>query len=207
MYVGTCLSLTPAERVCQRLQAMPVMQQAQRISVFLSMPTAEIDTWSLCRWVLSQGKDLYIPRFSTIADGAHATTKHQFTEMHMLRVMSVDELDHGLTPNKWGIAEPSWTLDNGAPRENALEPTSRGLDVIVMPGLAFDRQGGRLGHGKGYYDKYLLDARARTPGGRTAAIAIALEEQVLDEPVPRDAHDMPYDALITAEALYSVSTL
>ena len=180
------------------------------------MPTGELDTWALSRATLTLGKRLYVPRFSTLSAGARASEDHKFTtDMQMLRVHDVHELDHGLTANKWGIAEPP-LLRAGAAREDgtslsyaALLTGGAGLDLIIVPGMLFDRNGGRLGHGKGYYDRYIRRAhafaqerKARVPyiGTCTAdPVAVALREQISDEPVPTGDTDVPIDALVTAD--------
>lgn len=196
------------------MRQLPAYVQAETVSVYVSMPSGEVDTWALCRAVLQAGKRLYIPRFSTLASGAAADAHHAFTQdMQMLRVHSLDELEHGLTPNKWGIAEPPATYqgqareDGRCTHSSALDPAlgGSGLDAIVLPGMLFDRAGGRLGHGKGYYDRYVARARAfaaehhRAP---PALIALALEEQVRTERVPTDTNDVPVDFLVTPEAAF-----
>lgn len=99
----------------------------------------------------------------------------------------------------FGILEPKDTYASGVPREAELEAESP-LDLVVMPGLGFDRMGGRLGRGGGYYDKLLSQIRARCQerGWRPPLlVALAFDAQVLDSPVPRDPHDMPIDVLVT----------
>ncbi|WFD23739.1 5-formyltetrahydrofolate cyclo-ligase [Malassezia equina] len=112
-----------------------------------ALPRSEIEAHAP-----APGKLLYVPRFSTLGAGADAREAHSFTEMLMLRVYDVHELEQALTVNKWGIAEPALQWLDGTPRENVLD-TPYGLDLILLPGLAFDRQGARLGQGKGYYDR------------------------------------------------------
>ena len=193
----------------EHIKTLACFQHARTVSVYLSMPTAEIDTWELCRHVLHEGKHLYIPRFSTLPAGAQASqTTHKFTtDMHMLRVMDVNELEHGLTHNRWGIAEPALTLRDGTPRENALDAATggQGLDLIVLPGVAFDLQGGRLGHGKGYYDRYVARTRQQQPQTPPATVALALLEQIV-EAVPRDAADQPCDILVTPNGCRSFAS-
>lgn len=94
----------------------------------------------------------------------------------MLRLRTLAEYE-GMKMNRWGIREPEEEyaagveeISQGSPspdqsqsqnervrRENALDPSTggSGLDLILSPGVAFDEQAGRLGHGKGYYDRYL----------------------------------------------------
>ncbi|WFC99716.1 hypothetical protein MYAM1_002461 [Malassezia yamatoensis] len=145
-----------ANAVCEAVVDMPEFIKARNISIYLSMPTGELDTWNLCRSALRMGKRVYIPRFSTLSAGALASEHHKFTtDMQMLRVHDEHELDHGLTANRWGIAEPP-DLRSNSPREDR----GQGLDMIIVPGMLFDTHGGRLGHGKGYYDRYIHRAHA-----------------------------------------------
>lgn len=199
------LPLTIAYAVTERVLAHPYFQRARTVSIYLSAPAAEIDTWALCRAALRSGKLLYVPRFSTLGAGADAREAHSFTEMLMLRVYDVHELEQALTVNKWGIAEPALQRLDGTLRENVLD-TPYGLDLILLPGLAFDRQGARLGQGKGYYDRYLAQCAHQAQALQRAppsTMALALREQLL-EAVPRDAHDQPVHHLVTSDAVYDV---
>jgi 5-formyltetrahydrofolate cyclo-ligase len=67
-------------------------------------------------------------------------------------------------------------------------------DLILMPGLAFTKNGKRLGRGKGFFDRYLENFQG-------IKIAIGFESQVLDE-IPTDIHDIKYDLLITEKNIY-----
>lgn len=191
--------------VMEHVLHLPCYERACAVSVYLSMPTGEVDTWELCRHVLRQGKRLYIPRFSNVQHGAVAArAAHKFsTDMSMLRIMDLEELEHGLTYNKWGIAEPSLTLADGTQREDALDPTTggSGLDLIILPGVAFDLHGGRLGHGKGYYDRYLDRTKRQQPQSPPATVALALREQIV-EAVPHDAADQLCDTLVTPDGAF-----
>lgn len=75
----------------------------------------------------------------------------------------------------------------------AVADLGRGASVVVVPGLAFDERGGRLGRGGGHYDRFLREARA---AGAIEAVAVAFDLQVVAE-VPRLAHDEPVDAIVT----------
>ncbi|WFD31777.1 5-formyltetrahydrofolate cyclo-ligase [Malassezia sp. CBS 17886] len=189
-------------QIASQVLALPCFRTARKVSIYLSMPMGEVDTWSLCRAALQQGKR-FIHKFTT--------------EMQMLRVYDEHELLHGLTANKWGIAEPPLERD-ASPREDrtwrwhtltaALQESSggSGLDLIILPGVAFDRRGARLGHGRGYYDRYVANARAfaATHGATPpAAIALGLREQVFDDGcVPCGKHDMPVDLLVSPDGVY-----
>jgi 5-formyltetrahydrofolate cyclo-ligase len=69
-----------------------------------------------------------------------------------------------------------------------------GLDFILMPGLAFTREGLRMGRGKGYYDRYLNQV-AEVQGRKPATVAVAFKEQIY-ESIPFDEHDVPVDLVL-----------
>ncbi|KAF9177923.1 hypothetical protein BGZ50_008241, partial [Haplosporangium sp. Z 11] len=126
--------------VTEKLLGMPVFKESQNVSVFISMH-GEICTRDIIKTLLEQKKSCFVPRCKG-------------ETMDMVKIESWDDF-LALPKNSWGIPEPGFDEQ----RENALE-TSRGLDLIVMPGLAFDRTGTRLGHGRGYYDNYLVKVDA-----------------------------------------------
>ena len=69
------------------------------------------------------------------------------------------------------------------------------IDVIITPGVAFDRDKNRVGFGRGYYDRFFV----KYPNAKK--IAIAFEEQIIDEGIETDKYDMKVDVLITEESI------
>jgi 5-formyltetrahydrofolate cyclo-ligase len=100
----------------------------------------------------------------------------------------MDELDVGM----YKILEPKAELRSVSRKR--LQPED--LDLVMVPGVAFDRQGGRTGHGKGYYDKLLEHARANAP-----LIALAFECQMFPE-IPCGSHDIYMDKVVTELTVY-----
>lgn len=96
----------------------------------------------------------------------------------------------------WSALRPGEPLTRGP--KGIPEPVSRGrfppaeVDVAIVPGLAFDTRGGRLGYGAGVYDRLLAKLR---PG--TLRVALAFDCQVCREPLPQEPHDMPMDYVVT----------
>lgn len=138
---------------------MEEYRRADRIAIYLSMEHGEIQTGSIVHDALSRGKTVFVPCISR--GESHSV-------MDMLALASVE--DHQSLPrDKWGI--PSLPPDSLPDRENWLggkgnlqvsksEPESgknahEWLDLIMIPGMAFDVALNRLGHGKGYYDRFL----------------------------------------------------
>lgn len=87
---------------------------------------------------------------------------------------------HQLETNGWGIQEPK----SGVP----AIPSQ--IDMVIVPLLACDRQGYRLGYGKGYYDRFLSECR---PDCRKVGLSLF----DLEDSIPREAHDVPLDVCIT----------
>ncbi|GAO47381.1 hypothetical protein G7K_1589-t1 [Saitoella complicata NRRL Y-17804] len=145
--------------VTAALLALPAFRDAKRISVFLSMPKHEIQTLDIASAVLQQGKFLFVPRINA-------------STMSMVPISSVSSLT-ALPRNKWGIPEPT----EEDPAEEAL--STGGLNLIVVPAVAFDRDMARLGHGKGYYDKYIKACEEKM-GRRPLLVGLCLEEQVVE---------------------------
>lgn len=109
-------------------------------------------------------------------------------ELELFHLESMDELEVGM----YKILEPKSELREVAAKR--LQPED--LDLIMVPGVAFDRQGGRTGHGKGYYDKLLEHARGDTP-----LVALAFECQLFPE-IPCESHDIAMDKVVTESAVY-----
>jgi len=115
-------------------------QESKNISIYLHMPKGEVRTESLLKHALNSGKNCYVPYITSN------------TEMEMVKINSWEEF-LSYPKSKWGYPEPSgMTEDSTALREE-------GLDLIIVPGMAFDMNGNRLGHGKGYYDRYIEKAK------------------------------------------------
>ena len=85
-------------------------------------------------------------------------------------------------PSPWGVLQPSAEAE-------ALAP-----DAVLVPLVAADRSGARIGHGKGHYDRALSHLRE---GGRILTIGLAWDNQILDHPIPADPWDVPLDAVAT----------
>jgi 5-formyltetrahydrofolate cyclo-ligase len=109
-------------------------------------------------------------------------------ELELFWLQSMDELEEGA----YRILEPKAELRDVAEKKIAVEA----LELILVPGVAFDKLGGRTGHGKGYYDKLLEHAKLTTP-----LVALAFECQMFAE-IPMQAHDIYMDLVVTEKATY-----
>ena len=140
--------------------ALPEWQRAGTVFCYVSQ-APEPDTWSLLHQALAEGKRLLVPRCQ--AGGG----------MEAAAVTSLDDL----APGFFGLLEPPAEAP-GVPRDQ--------IELAILPALACDRSGYRLGRGGGYYDRFL-------PGRQFFALALCY---VLG-PVPVEKHDQPVDLVIS----------
>lgn len=122
------------------------------------MPGREVSTRDIVLHALDQGKSVFVPYL-------HAGEVPKSKVMDMLQLRDKDDF-HSLEPDAWGI--PSLPKDSVDRRKNALggigisndlsagQRDSPTLDLMFMPAVAFDQSHRRLGHGKGFYDRYLF---------------------------------------------------
>jgi 5-formyltetrahydrofolate cyclo-ligase len=151
------------------LRASSVWSQYPALFLFLSMKT-EIDTLPLLETALLDGKPVFAPK----------------TEKDRLAFFQLRSAGAWRT-GRHGIREPEDSAaDNGQPA------------LILAPGLAFDREGNRLGRGKGCYDRFF--AELDESGRRYSAIGFCMDFEIVDR-VPADKNDKKMDGLLTAAQL------
>jgi 5-formyltetrahydrofolate cyclo-ligase len=139
----------------------------------MSMPSGEINTNALTKHALSSEKSVFVPYIYKPKQPRSNDLPASIMDMLQL----ADEDDYAsLQPDKWGI--PSIPKDTVSDRANSFgergvsdggspAPDAAGLDVILMPCMAFDQDLNRLGHGKGYYDNFLTRyCSAKTADGQ-----------------------------------------
>eukprot|EP00095_Tigriopus_kingsejongensis_P011051 maker-scaffold23_size669530-snap-gene-1.26 protein:Tk11051 transcript:maker-scaffold23_size669530-snap-gene-1.26-mRNA-1 annotation:"5-formyltetrahydrofolate cyclo-ligase-like" len=167
--------LAQSEWVTKRLLQHPIYRSSQSIAIYLSMAD-EVDTLQILQDALGSGKQCFVPRY--FRDG-------RAMDMVELRDMADYE---GLPLTRWNIKQPA---EEDVSRREALDV---GLDLVLVPGLAFTSAGHRLGRGKGYYDTYLALAQSRQIQP-PKTLALAFQEQVIDT-IPTHAHDVLVDEVL-----------
>ncbi|BFZ56786.1 hypothetical protein PYCC9005_003834 [Savitreella phatthalungensis] len=176
-----------------RVRAHPAYAHTRAVGMFLSMADREIDTMPLVQAALADGKRVYVPKCMSR------------TAMTLLRVDAIEEIDE-YQKTEWGIPEPGNLTSDGSKRD-AFETAEFGeatgdkdTPLLVCPGVAFSEGGRRLGHGAGYYDRYLNNIR-RSHGNKSVAtlgIGLACQLVACDEDIPwEEATDVLMDDVIT----------
>jgi 5-formyltetrahydrofolate cyclo-ligase len=159
--------------IMTRCHDLEELNRARTVHIYVSTVNNETDTLGLIYTLLDQGKKVVVPRCAP--------------EPRRLQHMHIESLDE-LRPSKFGIMEPPFR----AVRE--IMPPE--LDLVIAPLLAFDRSGGRLGFGGGYYDHFL--AACSCP---KAGLAYSFQEV---EKIPREPHDCSLDIIITEKEIVRV---
>ncbi len=160
-----------SERICEGIFALAAYQRASVVMAYSSFGS-EVQTAGLLADVCARGKTLVLPRIDRAADA--------------LGLFVVRDPAGELVANAWGIREP---------RPEVCAPaTPADIGFVLLPGVAFDTGGRRLGYGKAYYDRLLQSWMRERALPFTAAGVF--EAQMLDR-VPIAAHDVPVACIVT----------
>lgn len=160
--------------ICRRFAQLPEYQAAETIMCYVHVRD-EVRTYRFLEAAIGHDKRIVIPY--CVGDD--------------LRLFLLEDMNE-LTTGCFGILEPDERLRSR--RQKHVEPEE--LDLVMVPGVAFDASGGRLGHGRGYYDRLLVDVRPET---RLAALAFECQ---LFPCIPMAAHDVYMDRVITENETY-----
>ena len=159
-----------SKKACQNLISTEEFQRASIVMLFLSLPH-EVDTSDAILHAWQLGKTVVVPKIS-------------WQQRHMIPVQ-ITSLETGFSTSSWGLRNPT----AGAPI-----PFGE-IDLVVAPGLGFDRRGNRLGRGASFYDRFFA-----TKELKAARCGLAFAEQVLDA-VPVTECDEPVHFLVTDEEI------
>jgi 5-formyltetrahydrofolate cyclo-ligase len=157
----------------ERLLVLEAFLDSRTVLFFLSFGK-EVRTEEMVRESLALGKNVLVPKTDT--------------KNHRLILSRLVDYDADLAPGVWGIPEP---------RPEALRPAgAQEVDLVIVPGVAFDMEGNRLGYGGGYYDRLFPTLKKATP---LVALAFACQ---LVATVPTEEFDRPVDCLVTEKSVH-----
>ena len=169
--------------ILTRLKTQPDFQTASGVHCFVSLPD-EVETQAIFETCWKANKRTFIP--------------YQIPAENRLGWCERRPSDH-LEAGPFGVSEP--------PRDRIGPENPAGIDLVLAPGLAFDRTGGRLGYGKGYYDRFLneLGFPRPDPGIKRVrpivVLGLAFSLQIVDR-IPREAWDIPLSGWITEREIW-----
>ncbi len=164
-----------SQNIAARLLDLEEYRRSRSIMTYLDFRN-EVQTGDIIVKSLAAGKKVAVP----VTD----TAGHRLIPSLLLNYPG------DLQPGVWGIPEP------GPQALRPLDPEE--LDLVIVPGVAFDTAGNRLGFGRGFYDRFLP-----TTGPGTVFAALAYEFQVLPDVCP-GPHDIPVHIILTEDRLVSI---
>lgn len=174
-------SIRPEERkrkdrlIMNRVFSLPEFGSAEVIFYFASFGS-EVSTMPHIEEALKKGKRIVLPRVDN--------------ENRRLRLYEIHDTGE-IKPGFMGIPEPY------VPPERERDINE--VDLVIMPGVAFDIYGNRLGYGGGYYDRLLSGLKKKV-----MLVAVAYEEQIVDS-LPSEAHDVKVDLIVTEKRSIEIS--
>lgn len=170
-------ALAPEERasrdakICEYARGLVSFRFAEYVLMYAATPD-EIDIYDIARAALAKSKKVAFPRCTP--------------ETHTMKYHIISSLDE-LAPDNYGIPEPPPTAPIYDPEGDT------GSAICFVPGLVYDRDGYRLGYGKGFYDRFLSSFAG-------SSIGIVYSDFILPE-VPRGRYDMKVDILLTEKGV------
>ena len=159
---------TYSAAIAREVLRSSVWQKAGSVFLYVSMPT-EPDTSALIAAAFAAGKRVYLPKC---------------VDRHTMIAVPVADLN-GLFPGVFGIPEPAFLPENTAPPQ---------IDLTVVPCVGASADGSRIGHGAGYYDRYLAQCD-------TFKLCLCFSE-LLTAGIPLCGHDVRMDAVVTQTGVY-----
>ena len=161
--------------ICEKFVGLPEYASAKTVMFYVDVRT-EVRTRDSLATALTHGKKIVVPWCNDQG------------ELELFWLQSMDDLSIGM----YKILEPKAELRHLPDRQVPVTE----LDLVMVPGVAFTREGARMGHGKGYYDKLLEHARPDAP-----LVALAFECQFFPD-IPTQHHDVFMDKVISEIAVY-----
>ncbi len=152
----------------EKLWRLPEFIKSELILFYVSR-AEEVDTHVMIEQALADGKKVAVPCSDL--------------KSHELSFFQIQDLKRNLRPGIFGILEPD------PQRTQPVAPHQ--ADLVVVPGVVFDRDNNRIGHGAGFFDRFLKEIRHDTP-----IIALAFSFQMVEK-LPQEKHDVPMDLVIT----------
>jgi 5-formyltetrahydrofolate cyclo-ligase len=159
---------------CRHAAQADWFRRARMVMLFLSMPQ-EIDTTDVIHEAWTKGKRVVVPRIDR--------------KQRTMKAVEIHNMDEEMEMDGQGLRNP--VRNEPVPEEE--------IDLIVAPGLAFDRKGHRLGRGAGYYDRFLSQ-----PNLRAGVCGFGFTFQVVDS-LPTERHDRTMDWIVTEELIITCS--
>jgi len=183
-----------------KLLRVEIAEKSKKIQTHL-FNLAEFRTSSRIMFYVSMGKEVFTHQMieRALEEGKEVAVPLTLPSPSILLPCLITNFTEDLEEGPWGILQPKKSKIPAAPEcfRGAGEKVTTSIDLVIVPGLAFDRKGNRLGRGKGFYDRFLASLPPSVP-----KIALAFSRQIVEK-VPTDKKDIPVDKIISEEEVIS----
>ena len=177
-----------AENLCEKVTALPEYKSADLVLAYIP-DTLEADCTPVILDALEKGKKVCVPKVDFTA------MKAGQSKMDFYFLDGSKTLDEQLETGMFGIREPKAGLEKFVREKDCRVKSGHDTAIFVLvPGVAFTKDGKRLGHGKGFYDIYI--ERMKKAGMNPFLCGICLPCQVLED-LPADEHDVLMDVILS----------
>ncbi|MCT4564445.1 MAG: 5-formyltetrahydrofolate cyclo-ligase [Maledivibacter sp.] len=164
-----------SESIIHRLMGLKAFKESKNIMIYLSFNN-EVDTYKLMEDCFNNGKRVIVP--------------YCIKEERKIVPSEIKDPDIELKTSSLGFKEPDLA--------NLREVETEDIDLVIVPGVIFDKSGNRIGFGGGYYDRFLKRLK-----NTTITIAICYDYQLIDK-VPVDELDIPVGCIITDKRIVNI---
>lgn len=178
------------------LKDSEIFKRSKSVGIFMSMDT-EIKTQLIIKESFDAGKDVYLPHISKIQDPSVILHKEPPYYLIFYKMENYESCLNLPARGKYKLREP--TSGPNLLKDSPLD--SSGLDLLIMPGVAFTKKLDRLGHGGAFYDDFIKRHDEKF-GKKPYLLGIGLEPQLVEE-LPTESHDEPLDGLIIRDQFYT----
>ena len=174
-----------SKNINKRIINWQVWKDANCVHIYVTGKRNEIDTFPLLRESLKSGKRVFVPQILSKGETPLRNICVGRNSMTVIEIFCLEEL----ADEYWGIPQPIFDAKKG-------ETDWSEIDLVIVPGLAFDQSGHRIGYGSGYYDRFLPELRSESVG--------LCSSENLFEILPRAKHDVQVDYVMTETALQPI---
>lgn len=167
--------------IAEKLKQFQEFQRCKNIALYVAMEK-EVQTREIIESCFKLGKNVYLPRCTY-----DMKVGRKLNHLDMIKVQSFSDVMALIPRGRFRLKEP-------IEGDNALQD---GLDMIIIPGVAFDLQKGRIGHGAGFYDEF-LSVYYKKFGKLPYLIGVGFKEQLVGQ-IPLEDHDWKLDCIVTPD--------
>ena len=169
--------LKKSKEITKKLLSLEEINKFKNIMIYVSYQS-EVNTENLIISLLNKNKKVFAP--------------YCIKDKKRMEIVEINDFDKDLEKGAYGIKEPRKSLKN-----KKFAP--KNLDVVIVPGVAFSKNGYRIGYGGGYYDRFLTRLK-----DETLTIGINYDEMVFNS-IPTDEHDLAVDMIITDKKILQIT--